>query len=73
MRCPACDHPHSSVVNTYPVTVEGEDPHVKRRRECCKFHHRFPTYESYDLPDTESDVKLEATQQAMLEALKIIS
>ena len=73
MRCPVCDCPHSRQVKTRPRVSQDGDHHVKRRRECLECKNRFNTYESYELPDIESDVKLEATRACMLKALKILS
>ncbi len=72
MRCPICDYPHSRQIKTKPKTAEDGEHHVQRRRECLDCKKRFNTYECYDLPDTESDVKLEATREHMAKAFKIL-
>ena len=45
MRCPACQHPESRVVDSR--TAEA---HVRRRRECQACQHRFTTYERMERP-----------------------
>ena len=42
MRCPACGHPESKVVDSRP---SDEFNSIRRRRECLKCGSRFTTYE----------------------------
>ena len=42
MRCPACEHIESKVVDSRPAD-DGES--IRRRRECLGCGHRFTTYE----------------------------
>ncbi|EJU32823.1 MULTISPECIES: transcriptional regulator NrdR [Slackia] len=42
MRCPACGHPESKVVDSRP---SDEFNSIRRRRECLKCGNRFTTYE----------------------------
>ena len=42
MRCPACEHIESKVVDSRPAD-DGES--IRRRRECLSCGHRFTTYE----------------------------
>ena len=42
MRCPACSHPESKVVDSRPA---DESNAIRRRRECLKCGNRFTTYE----------------------------
>ncbi len=42
MKCPACAHPESKVVDSRPT---AEDTSIRRRRECLHCQHRFTTYE----------------------------
>ena len=42
MRCPACGHPESKVVDSRP---SDEFNSIRRRRECLKCANRFTTYE----------------------------
>lgn len=42
MRCPACGHPESKVVDSRP---SEEFNSIRRRRECLKCGNRFTTYE----------------------------
>ena len=44
MRCPACGHSDSKVLDSRPT----ENGSIKRRRECEKCKHRFTTYEIID-------------------------
>ncbi|HVG96463.1 MAG TPA: transcriptional regulator NrdR [Chloroflexota bacterium] len=45
MRCPYCEHPKTSVIETR----ESEET-VRRRRECGRCHSRFTTYETARSP-----------------------
>lgn len=42
MRCPACGHPDSKVIDSRPVE-EGNS--IRRRRECLECQKRFTTFE----------------------------
>lgn len=42
MRCPACGHPESKVVDSRP---SDDGATIRRRRECLECKHRFTTYE----------------------------
>lgn len=42
MKCPACSHPESKVIDSRP-TAEGAS--IRRRRECLHCQRRFTTYE----------------------------
>ncbi len=42
MRCPACGHPDSKVIDSRPVE-EGNS--IRRRRECLECQKRFNTFE----------------------------
>lgn len=42
MKCPACSHPESKVIDSRP-TSEGAS--IRRRRECLHCQRRFTTYE----------------------------
>ncbi|MBE6678766.1 MAG: transcriptional regulator NrdR [Ruminococcaceae bacterium] len=42
MKCPACNHPESKVIDSRP-TAEGAS--IRRRRECLQCQRRFTTYE----------------------------
>ena len=46
MRCPACQHEDSRVIDSRATT-----DHVRRRRECQDCGHRFTTYERVQLRD----------------------
>jgi transcriptional repressor NrdR len=41
MRCPSCQHPKTSVIETREA-----DETVRRRRDCARCHWRFTTYET---------------------------
>lgn len=56
MKCPVCQHPESSVVQTYPGDTKN-----KRRRQCSQCGHRFNTFESTE--DTAR--KLQELQTAL--------
>jgi len=45
MRCPACQHPDSRVIDSRAAA-----DHVRRRRECQDCGHRFTTYERWERP-----------------------
>ncbi len=42
MKCPACSHPESKVIDSRP-SAEGST--IRRRRECLHCQRRFTTYE----------------------------
>lgn len=42
MRCPACNHTESKVVDSRP---SDDGTNIRRRRECLSCHNRFTTYE----------------------------
>ncbi|MDO5335691.1 MAG: transcriptional regulator NrdR [Coriobacteriia bacterium] len=42
MRCPACGHHESKVVDSRP---SDDASNIRRRRECLSCHNRFTTYE----------------------------
>lgn len=42
MRCPACGHPESKVVDSRP---SDDNASIRRRRECLSCSYRFTTYE----------------------------
>ena len=42
MKCPACSHPESKVIDSRPMS-EGNS--IRRRRECLACQKRFTTYE----------------------------
>lgn len=46
MKCPICYYPDTKVINS---RVAGDGLSVRRRRECCKCHFRFSTYEEVEL------------------------
>ncbi len=46
MRCPACNHEESKVLDSRPV-LDGRA--IRRRRECLSCSRRFTTYERIDL------------------------
>lgn len=48
MRCPVCNHPDISVVDTRSAE---DDLAVRRRRECEKCNYRFSTIEEIELLD----------------------
>ncbi len=55
MRCPACGHHDSKVVDSRPA---DEGTSIRRRRECLECHKRFTTYErlgDYPLIVVKSD------------------
>ncbi len=56
MKCPVCQFPESSVVQTFPGDTKN-----KRRRQCSQCGHRFNTFESTE--DTAR--KLEELQEAL--------
>lgn len=47
MRCPACGHVDSKVIDSRPT----ENDSIRRRRECLLCQRRFTTYETYDASD----------------------
>lgn len=54
MICPNCGNVDSFVVRTDAVAVG-----IKRRRECCRCHHRWNTYETAEnVMDELSKLKL---------------
>lgn len=42
MKCPACNHPETKVVDS---RLSGDGGSIRRRRECLKCEKRFTTYE----------------------------
>ena len=49
MKCPKCDFPKSEVIDSRPTDNGG----IRRRRECKSCKHRFTTYETYEVSNTE--------------------
>ena len=45
MKCPACGHPESKVLDSRPAN-EGNS--IRRRRECLKCQKRFTTFETIE-------------------------
>lgn len=45
MRCPACQHPDSRVIDSRATA-----DHIRRRRACQACSHRFTTYERFEHP-----------------------
>ena len=45
MKCPACSHPDSKVIDSRPT----ENSSIRRRRECLACKHRFTTYEMVEV------------------------
>lgn len=41
MHCSVCNHDESIVIRT-----DAEDQYIRRRRECCRCHHRWNTFET---------------------------
>lgn len=48
MKCPRCNDPETSVVDSRPVE---ESAAIRRRRECDACHFRFSTYEQIEILD----------------------
>lgn len=46
MRCPFCNHPDTSVVDS---RVSDEGDFIRRRRRCARCERRFTTYERADI------------------------
>ena len=46
MKCPACGHPESKVLDSRPAN-EGNS--IRRRRECLKCQKRFTTFETIEI------------------------
>lgn len=49
MKCPICDVADSKVIDSRPTDNGG----IRRRRECKNCAHRFTTYETYEVSNTE--------------------
>ena len=71
MKCPACQHPETKVVDS---RVSKEGAAIRRRRECLKCGYRFTTYERVEmhLPMViKKDGRREAfSRQKIIEGIK---
>lgn len=67
MNCPTCGKP-TRVVDTRDVEVDGDM--LRKRRRVCLCGERFSTWECYEQPDLEAEVKLKKAHDTLAQIAK---
>ena len=72
MICPACGCAKTRITNCRNTVVDGES-YFRRRRECSGCKHRFTTYESYDIADPDSALRIGEARKVARTLQEILS